>query len=142
MADPATLGLVLVEPPAFFDPDGDLLMTGQALSRQDIPIRRVTGRAILDSGLSDVGSAQGARGIGNTGFLRKCGGRSAGCRPNRQGGNQGNRKERQKGRSQPLFFFHLYGLYYTTPIKFIKKQVVVKPARFSYIWFGSLNSKM
>jgi hypothetical protein len=71
MAGPTTLCLVLVESPAFFDPDGDLLMTGQALSRQDIPIRRVAGSAILDPGLSGVGSAQGAGCVRNLGFLRK-----------------------------------------------------------------------
>jgi hypothetical protein len=87
MAGPATFGLVLVEPPALFDTDGDLLMTGQALSGQDIPFGRVAGRAILDAGLSGVGSAQGARGVGNVGFLKECGERRVGCRPNHQGGN-------------------------------------------------------
>jgi len=71
MAGPAALSLILVESPAFFDPDGDLLMTGQALFRQDVPIRRVAGGAILDSGLSGVGSAQGAGSVINLGFLRK-----------------------------------------------------------------------
>jgi len=87
MAGPTALGLVLVEPPALFDTDGDLLMAGQALSGQDILFGRMAGRAILDPGLSGVGSAQGARGVGNAGFLRKCREQRVGCRPNHQRGN-------------------------------------------------------